>query len=862
MNTPDSVEKSSQIQKLALLELSHLYQDYETSANGLSQDQALKNLEKYGLNQLNLGTQEWGLIKFLKLFFSPLSLLLIGLSSLSYITGEQKGAIMIALMVILSSLLTFIQEYKSNKAAEKLKALVSAKVNVYRDQIEIELDLSRIVPGDLIHLSAGDIIPADVRIIESKDLFINQASLTGESLPVEKTHQVLDLSPSSIFDWSNLAYMGSHVVSGTAQALVIRSANNSFFGELAREVTAQTKESGFDKCIKQCTWLMIRVMAVMVPAVFLINGLIHHTWMEAALFAIAVGVGLAPEMLPMLVTINLAKGALVIAKKHVIVKRLNAIQNLGAMDVLCTDKTGTLTQDQIILEKHVDVNGDFDQRVLDYAYLNSHYQAGLKNLLDIAVLKHVDVHEKLHDENQYQKIDEIPFDFQRRRMSVVIRKNQMQDILICKGAVEEIFSCCKYAQIKDRLVILDQSQLEHLQTLVAQLNNDGFRVIAVAIKEAAKSEKSYSVVDESDLILLGYIAFLDPPKESAKPAIQALHHSGVMVKILTGDNELITRKICRDVGLDVEHVILGAQLEKMDAQELAQVVEKTVIFAKMTPQQKARVIKSLQSMGHVVGYVGDGINDGPGLKSADVSISVDSAVDIAKESADIILLEKSLMILYEGVQEGRRVFGNIMKYIKMSASSNFGNMFSMLGASALLPFLPMAPVQILLNNLLYDFSQTAVPTDSVDHEYLEAPRPWNVGSLARYIFFIGPLSSIFDYVTFAFLWFYLKANTQELSTVFQTGWFIESLLSQTLIVYVIRTAKIPFLESSPSKTLLVTTLFICGIGMWLPYTQFGDSFQMQALSSAYWYGLALILPAYFLLVQVVKTMFIKKFGFI
>ena len=766
------------------------------------------------------------------------------------------------MMVFLSTLLTFIQEHKSNLAAEKLKKMVSTRVRVLREGQILDIDLNLLVPGDIVELSAGDLIPADIRLLDSKDLFIDQASLTGESLPTEKTHIHIEQKPTSIFDWNNICFMGSHVISGTASAVVLRTAGGSFFGELAQEITIQTKSSSFEEGIKKFTWLMIRFMLVMVPMVFLINGLMKGDWFEAALFAIAVGVGLAPEMLPMLVTINLAKGAIAMSKQRVIIKRLHSIQNLGAMDVLCTDKTGTLTEDRIVLERHVDVNGDSDERVLEFAYLNSHYQSGLKNLLDVAVLKHVEVHQRLHDEDVYQKIDEIPFDFQRRRMSVVIRKNNVEDILICKGAVEEIFSCCKYTQVRNVLISLDESHEKKLNEVVAGLNNEGFRVIAVAIKQESMNGKAYSVADEADLILLGYIAFLDPPKETAGPAIKALQNYGVEVKILTGDNELITRKICRDVGLNVKQLVYGSEIELMNDERLSIVVESSNIFVKMTPHQKARVIKALRAGGHVVGYLGDGINDGPGLKVADVSISVDSAVDIAKESADVILLEKSLMVLQQALLEGRRVFGNIMKYIKMSASSNFGNMFSMLGASAFLPFLPIAPVQILLNNLLYDFSQTSVPTDEVDHEYLKKPRPWKVGDLATYILCIGPISSIFDYLTFAFMWFVLKANTPEMEGLFQTGWFVESLLSQTLVVHIIRTGKIPFLESSPSKPLLITTIGICILGVILPYTVIGTSFQMQPLPAIYWYGLACLLPTYLLLTQVIKTLVIKKFGFI
>ena len=530
------------------------------------------------------------------------------------------------------------------------------------------------------------------------------------------------------------------------------------------------------------------------------------------------------------------------------------------MNILCTDKTGTLTQNEIILEKHIDVDGQDSTQVLDYAYLNSHYQTGLKNLMDVAILKHVDVHEKLHDDNTYQKIDEIPFDFERRRLSVVVRKNNEHDILICKGAVEEIFSCCQYAQSNGQQISLTPEHIANLKTVVADLNQDGFRVIAIAVREDAASQKSYSVTDESGLVLLGYVAFLDPPKESAKAAIESLQACGVQIKILTGDNEIITRKVCHEVGLPITQVIMGVEVDTLSDEQLAAKAMNVQIFAKMTPQQKARVIRLLRGEGRVVGYMGDGINDGPALKTADVSISVDSAVDIAKESADIILLEKSLLVLYQGVLEGRRVFGNLMKYLKMSASSNFGNMFSMLGASALLPFLPMAPVQILLNNLLYDFSQTAVPTDTVDPEYLSQPREWNIKGLARFIFCIGPISSIFDYLTFGLLWFYVKANTLELSPIFQTGWFVESLLSQTLIVYVIRTGKIPFVESRPSLPLVLTTLSVCALGIFLPYLTIGKYFQMVPLPEIYWMGLLFLIPCYLILTQLVKSWIIKKSG--
>lgn len=844
--------QSQGIERLARLDSPELFQALNSSSSGLSTVQAMVFLSRDGPNQIEMTTEKWPIVRFLEMFLSPLSVMLIGLSVVSYLTGESKGAIVIVLMVLLSTTLTFIQEYKSNRVAKKLRDLVAIKATVIRDGVAVEIDVRQIVAGDVVELSAGDIIPGDLRIIESKDLFLNQASLTGESLPTEKSNLLPPATPDSLLDWPNVCCMGSHVVSGTAKGIVLQTGSRTLFGALAKEIMGQPKSSEFDRGVKKYIWLMIRFMAVMVPTVFLINGVLKGDWIEAALFAIAVSVGLAPEMLPMLITINLAKGAMAMSKKHVIVKRLSAIQSLGSMNVLCVDKTGTLTQDEIVLERHVDVAGHEDERVLEYAYLNSHYQQGLKNLLDIAVLKKVEVHKRLHDIDTYHKIDEIPFDFQRRRMSVIVQRNQEQQILICKGAVEEVFSCCSHAQIGQELVPLDDRHRESLERVVAELNQDGFRVIAVAIKIEPCHPKAFTVADETNLKLLGYIAFLDPPKESARPAIKELLAAGVQIKVLTGDNELITRKVCGDVGLPINQVLQGKQVETMSDDSLADAVQATTVFAKMTPHQKSRVILALQSCGHAVGYMGDGINDGPALKLADVSISVDTAVDIAKESADLILLEKSLLVLHKGVIEGRRVFANLMKYLRMVSSSNLGNAISMLAASAFLPFLPITPAQVLLNDLLYDASQTAVSTDNVDQEYLMQPQTWEMGGIARYMFVIGPISSIFDFLTFGLLWFIVQANSVELSAVFQTGWFVESLLSQTLIVHVIRTRKIPFIQSRPSRWLLATTLGVCLIAIALPYTVIGESFNMHPLPAVYWVSLAIILPCYLLLTQWIK----------
>lgn len=862
--------RSDELLALARLPMSDLLAQLSTRPEGLSAAEAASALQRFGTNTLALSRRTHPAWQLLRMLVSPLSLLLMALATASWLTGEARGAVVIVAMVVLSTLLSFVQERRSSQAAEKLKALVSTRIRVQRDGRDEDLDVALVVPGDVVHLAVGDIIPADLRLLDGKDLFVNEASLSGESLPADKHPAVPDASADSAFDLKNLCFMGSHVVSGTAHGVVLRTGAATFFGHIADETTRQRKKTAFDLGLERFTGLMIRFMAVMVPAVFIINGMVKGDWFEAALFAIAVAVGLTPEMLPMLATINLAKGALAMSRRKVIVKRLTAVQNMGAMDVLCTDKTGTLTQDSVILERHVDVTGQTDPLVLEYAYLNSHYQSGLRNLLDVAVLQHVEVHERLHDADTYTRVDEIPFDFERRRMSVVLERvpaakhaaddSERSHILICKGAVEEVIACCRVARVSGTEVPLDDARRQQIDSVVAQLNNDGFRVIAVAIREEPAAPHEYSVADETDLTLLGYVAFLDPPKESAGPAIAALRESGVTVKILTGDNERVTRKICRDVGLPVERIVLGPETDALDDPALAKLAGEVAVFAKMTPDQKSRVIRALQSLGHVVGYMGDGINDGPSLKAADLSISVDSAVDIAKESADIILLEKSLLVLQQGVLEGRRVFANLMKYIRMSASSNFGNMFSMLGASALLPFLPMAPVQVLLNNLLYDFSQTAVPTDTVDDEYLRQPRAWDIGGIARTMVFIGPISSLFDYATFGLMWWVLGATAPADAALFQTGWFVESLLSQTLIVHVLRTARLPFVESAPSPALLATTLGICAIGVLLPYTPLGASFNLVPLPANYWLAMAVLLPAYFALTQWVKGRLVRRFG--
>jgi P-type Mg2+ transporter len=834
-----------------------------SDAAGLTSEQVVERLRSTGMNQVAHQARHTILGELIGRSVNPLNALLLSLATASYFLGDQRAAIVIAVMVILSISLSFIQEHRSNNAAEKLQRMVSISATVRRrggaeTQDHIDVPVEQLVPGDIVLLSAGDMIPADLRLISAKDLFVNQAALTGEAMPLEKVAAAHPGATETPFDLANTCFMGSAVVSGIGCGVVVLTGPRTAFGLVASAIAKQRVLTSFDKGINRFTWLMLGFIVVMAPLVFVINGLTKGNWLEALLFAVAVAVGLTPEMLPMIVTVNLAKGALEMSRRKVIVKRLNSIQNFGAMNVLCTDKTGTLTQDRIILKRHLDIGGGDSDRVLEYAYLNSFHQSGLKNLLDVAVLKHVELEGGLKAKTRYQKIDEMPFDFERRRMSVVIGRDDGVHILICKGAVEEVFAACKHYAIGGETGALDASHFAAAKETTAKLNADGFRVVAVAYKEMPPKQTTYSVADESDLTLLGYIAFLDPPKETCAAAIGALKASGVQVKILTGDNDIVTRKICHEVGLAVDRIVLGSEIANLSPDALADLAETAVVFAKVSPAQKAAIIDALHRKGHVVGFLGDGINDGPALKAADVGISVDSAVDIAKDSADIILLEKSLAVLNDGVIEGRKVFGNITKYIKMGASSNFGNMFSVLGASIFLPFLPMTAIQVLTNNLLYDFSQTTIPTDNVDAEYLAVPRRWDIGNIAKFVLFIGPISSIFDYVTYFTMLYGFGAWTN--AALFQTGWFVESLLTQTLIIHIIRTAKIPFLESRASTALITTTVIIAAIGMALPFTSLGGFLGFVPLPPAYWLALGLILMSYVVLTHFVKTWFIRRFG--
>jgi P-type Mg2+ transporter len=834
--------------------------ELESRLDGLTQAEADSRLKQYGLNEIAREKRQSALMRLLSNIKNPLVLLLTALGVLSYLTGDVRATVVIFVMVILGVVLRFYQEIRADNAAEKLKAMVSNTATLVRDGKEAELPLKMLVPGDIIRLAAGDMVPADVRVLSAKDLFLNQSALTGESLPVERKADSASVDAQNPLELPNICFLGSNVESGSATAVVIHTGSKTYFGSLAASIVGQRQLTSFDKGVNKFTWLMIWFIAVMVPAVFLINGLTKHNWLEAFLFAMAVAVGLTPEMLPMIVTVNLSKGALAMARKKVIVKRLNAIQNFGAMDVLCTDKTGTLTQGKIVLEKHLDAHGDPSEKVLQYGYLNSYHHTGLKNLLDEAILAHEELEEHLKAGEKYRKIDEIPFDFVRRRMSVVVEDTTGLNTLICKGAVEEVLGLCTRVEVKGEVIeVLPEHDAKRRQ-IADDLNGQGFRVIALAYKQmpGATDEPTYAVKDESDLILLGFLAFLDPPKDTAAEALKQLHHLSVDVKILTGDNEIITAFICKEVGLPLEHLLLGSQIEAMSDAELAEATSATSVFARLAPAHKERIIRALQSKGHVLGFMGDGINDAPALKAADIGISVDSAVDIAKESSDIILLENSLLILEQGVLEGRRVFGNIVKYIKMAASSNFGNMFSVVGASAFLPFLPMLPIQVLTNNLLYDFSQTTIPTDEVDADWLTRPRKWEIGGILRFILFIGPISSIFDYLTF-FMMLYVFSCWDN-PALFHTGWFVESLFTQTLIIHVIRTNKIPFLQSWASWPLIVTSIVIVTVGALLTVSPLADALGFVPLPPLYWLLLAIILVCYVVLTQLIKSWFYRRFG--
>ena len=860
----------------------------KTSSVGLTELDAEGRLLRDGSNEVAHDQPPHALVQVLKAFNNPFIYVLLTLTVISFITdfwiplrdGEDTdltGVIIVLVMVLASGLMRFWQEYRSGKSAEALKTMVRTTASVLRrDQPGStptlrEVPMRELVAGDIVQLSAGDMIPADIRLLESRDLFISQAVLTGEALPVEKYDTLGDVAQKSaasvtseqnnLLDLSNICFMGTNVVSGTARAVVVATGPRTYFGSLAKAIVGSRTQTAFDRGVNSVSWLLIRFMLVMVPVVLLINGFTKGDWSEAFMFALAVAVGLTPEMLPMIVSANLAKGAVAMAKRKVVVKRLNAIQNFGSMDVLCTDKTGTLTQDKIILEHHLDSAGQRDDAVLELAWLNSHHQSGMKNLMDQAVVQFARQNPHFERPLAYRKVDELPFDFIRRRLSIIVEDNHTDHLLVCKGAVEEMLGISSYLHEDGIDVPLDDPRREALLRLANQYNEDGFRVLVLATRHIpkAQSKAQYATGDERDLVIRGFLTFLDPPKETAGPAIAALRDMGVTIKVLTGDNPVVTCKICREVGLEPGKPLLGQDIEPMDDATLQQQVETRTVFAKLTPLQKSRVLKALQANGHTVGFLGDGINDAPALRDADVGISVDSGTDIAKESADIILLEKSLMVLEEGVLKGRETFGNIMKYLNMTASSNFGNVFSVLVASAFIPFLPMLAIHLLLQNLMYDISQLALPWDKMDKEYLSKPRKWDAQNIGRFMLWIGPTSSIFDITTFALMWYVFAANSVEMQSLFQSGWFIEGLLSQTLVVHMLRTRKIPFFQSTAALPVILMTGLVMVLGIYIPFSPLGNLVGLTPLPWSYFPWLVGTLLSYCVVAQVMKTLYIRRF---
>ena len=872
----------------------------QSQADGLDFAEAARRLVRDGPNEVPHEPPLPGWLRLWHCYLNPFNLLLTALALLSFLSGDAKATLVIAVMVVLSTGLRFVQEGRSHRAAEGLRALVSNSASVIRrapgsasgtaSAVPVrarEVPLRELVAGDVVALSAGDMIPADCRLLTARDLFVAQAAMTGESLPTEKfvpavTPELGSAAGSAragLLDQSSLVFMGTNVTSGTATALVVATGARSYFGTLAARATAtETAPNAFQAGVNSVSWLLVRFAAVMVPIVFFVNGFTKGDWLEAFLFALSVAVGLTPEMLPMIVTSTLAKGAVGLSRKKVVVKRLDAIQNFGAMDVLCTDKTGTLTQDKIALARHADAYGHDTDEVLNFAFLNSFYQTGLKNLLDHAVLERLGPAGELKLKDAYRKVDEIPFDFERRRMSVVVATlvagREQHHELICKGAVEEVLAACTHVRTQESTdasldgerampaVPLDAALLMRTQAVTASLNAEGLRVVAVAVKTLPPDQAVYSVADEAGLTLIGYIAFLDPPKESAAPALKRLAAHGITVKVLTGDNDLVTLQVCRQVGLPASAVLLGAQVEAMDDAALKLAAGTHGLFAKLTPLHKERIVRALRASGHVVGFMGDGINDAPALRAADIGISVDSAVDIAKEAADIILLEKSLLVLDDGVVEGRTTFCNMLKYIRMTASSNFGNVLSVLVASAFLPFLPMLPLQLLVQNLLYDIGQIGIPFDNVDAELVTRPLAWKPADIGRFMLFFGPISSLFDIATFAVMWWVFEANGVAHQTLFQSGWFGVGLLTQVLVVHMLRTPKLPFVQSHAAAPLMAMTLAVMAIGLWLPWGPLAGYFKLQPLPLAFYGWLVAILLGYCTLTTVMKRVYIRRYGWL
>ena len=860
---------------------------YKSSFRGLTEEQVEENRDLYGENVITKGQEDSIFKKIYESIINPFTVILLVIALVSLVTnvwlakpGEEDPttSIIIVVLVLISGGIRFVQELRSDRAASNLSRLIVNTATVIREGAEQELPIDELVVGDIIKLSAGDMIPADVLLLDSRDFFVQQSGLTGESDAVEKIcltkadGQNLD----SLLETESLAFMGTNVISGRATALVLVVGDETMMGAIEQTLNTYDEPTSFEREMNSISWLLIRLMLVMVPVVFFINGLTDGDWLEAGVFALSVGVGLTPEMLPMIITASLAKGSIIMAQEKVVIKKLNAIQDLGAIDILCTDKTGTLTQDEIVLEYPLDIHGDLDLAVLRRAFLNSYYQTGLKNLMDRAIInrteKEAEKHEIVRNLDQtFKKIDELPFDFERRRMSVIVKDDEDVISMVTKGALEEMLAISSYVEYKNRITELTEEIRQEILAEVAQLNEQGLRVLGVSYKSDLEEDYEYEVKDESDMILTGYLAFLDPPKSSAAPAIETLAEYGVATKILTGDNDKVTQAVCEKVGLDVDNILLGVEVDALSNEELSQAVENTTVFAKLSPDQKARIILQLKANGHKVGYMGDGINDAPSMKVADVGISVDTAVDIAKETADVILLDKDLMVLEKGLVEGRKVYANMTKYIKMTVSSNFGNIFSLLFASIFLPFLPMAPVHLIVLNLVYDLSCIALPFDNVDSEFLKRPRIWSANSITRFMAWIGPISSVFDVLTYLVLYFIIvpmitggsyQAGTEQavtFITLFQTGWFIESMWTQTMVIYMLRSPKLPFVQSRPALSVIVTTMAAALFVTSLPYSLFASVLKTAPLNGTYFLCLFLIIVLYMVSVTLVKGLYIKRY---
>ncbi|MGX7203769.1 magnesium-translocating P-type ATPase [Enterococcus pingfangensis] len=850
--------KDQELKKLAILSDRDLFLNLRTSLQGLSEEDAQSRLEEYGPNEVSAQKPTPGILLLLQAFNDPFVYVLALLALVSLLTNDLEAALVMVIMILASVVITFIQEYRSQKASIALKEMIENTAAVTRNGETKEIPMDEVVPGDILTLATGDMIPADAVLIWTKDLFVNQSSLTGESMPVEKflvNDQRLTEDLTAL-DLTNLVFMGTDVLSGQGKAIILKTGQKTFFGDIAKNATSKRGKTTFDIGLAKVSKLLLQMVMVLFPLVFLLNGLTKGDWSSAFFFAIAVAVGLTPEMLPMIVSSNLAKGALTLSKHKVIVKELASIQNLGSMDVLCTDKTGTITEDRVVLVQHLDPLGNENEQVLNLAFMNSTYQTGWKNLMDIAVINYFETQDRHLPYQNVQKIDEIPFDFSRRRLTVVMKTDEHQ-LMITKGAVEEMADVCKYVEINGKISELTSEIRQQLQAVNEKMNRQGMRVITVAVRRDAHDEAIYSTEDEKEMVLVGFMGFLDPAKASAKPAIRSLHQHGVVVKVLTGDNAIVAQKVCQDVGIPAENYLLGNQVDELSDEELYQAAETTNLFAKLNPMQKARIIESLQSKGHTVGFMGDGINDAPALRKADVGISVDTAADITKDASSIILLEKSLSVLENGVLEGRRVFSNMMKYIKITISSNFGNVFSILVASAFLPFLPMLSIQLLLQNLIYDIAQLTIPWDNVDEEELQVPTKWETKGLLKFTVCIGPISSIFDIITFLVMWFTFGANTIATQNLFQTGWFMVGLTTQSLVVLMVRTKKIPFIKSRPAPQVLISLLLAVAAGGLVVLTPIADQFDFVRLPSEYWLWYILIVVAYMITTQLGKVIYIK-----